>query len=124
MRFLVGLDNRAGGRDALELTRVLASAGDSVLAVTVLYAGPLPLEYALLSEEEAEEAAPIFDQARAKLPDMEVETHAYGGGSPAAILTATAEREAVDAIVVGSPHRGPIGRVMIGSAATDRKSVV
>jgi nucleotide-binding universal stress UspA family protein len=118
MRFLVGLDNRAGGRDALELTRVFASAGDSVLAVTVLYTGPLPLEYALLHEEEADEATPIFDEARAKLPDLEIETRAYGGGSPAAILIATAEREAVDAIVVGSPHRGPIGRVMIGSVAT------
>lgn len=43
MRMLVGYDGSDGGRDALELTRVLAEAmGARVLVVTVLPYGPLP----------------------------------------------------------------------------------
>jgi nucleotide-binding universal stress UspA family protein len=120
MRLLVGLDGRDGGHDALELARVLAAkSGGSIVAVTVLYGGPLPMEYALLSDDEASDAEPIFEAARAKLGgDVAFETRAYGGGSPAAILTNHAERESFDAIVVGSPHRGPLGKALIGSVAS------
>lgn len=119
MRLLVGLDNRDGGKDALELARVLGS-GESASArvVTVLFPGPLPAEYALLPEDEAHGAEPLFEEARQRLEGMDLETHGYGGGSPAGILTRAAEQEDFDAIVVGSPHRGALGRVMIGSVAT------
>jgi nucleotide-binding universal stress UspA family protein len=119
MRLLVGLDNRDGGEDALELARVLSagSRGSAVL-VTVVSTGPLPMEYALLPEEEAHECQPLFAEAEEKLTGLELEVRAYGGGSPAGILTMLAEREKFNAIVVGSPHRGAIGRVMIGSVAT------
>lgn len=119
MRLLVAHDGRDGGRDALELARVLAASdsGASALVVTVLYGGPLPMEYALLPEEEAAEAEAILAEARDVLADLNVETRAYGGGSPAAILTTLAEDEEFDAIVVGSPHRGAIGRVVLGSVA-------
>lgn len=118
MRLLVGLDKREGGADALELARVLSGGEDgSALVATVLYTGPLPLEYAALGDEEAEEAAPLFAKANERLAGLEVETRAYGGGSPAGILTKLAEENGFDAIVVGSPHRGPLGRAMIGSVA-------
>ncbi|MBK5218351.1 MAG: universal stress protein [Thermoleophilia bacterium] len=122
MRLLVAVDKREGAKDALELARVLA-AGEgggaaSALVVTVHFTGPLPMEYALLPGEEAGEAEPLFEQARERLAGMDVETRAYGGGSPAGIITTLAEREGFDAIVVGSPHRGAFGRVMIGSVAT------
>ena len=119
MRLLVAHDGRDGGRDALELARVLAASDPdaSALVVTVLYGGPMPMEYALLPEEEAAEAEAILAEARDVLADLNVETRAYGGGSPAAILTTVAEREEFDAIVVGSPHRGVVGRVVLGSVA-------
>ncbi|MGE5408798.1 MAG: hypothetical protein ACM3NV_09300, partial [Syntrophothermus sp.] len=86
MRLLVGLDGKAGGRDALELTRTLAGVEDSsAVAVAVLFFGPLPMEYALLPTEEADEAAELFAEAREALAGLEVETRAYGGASPAAI---------------------------------------
>ncbi|MFN8217367.1 MAG: universal stress protein [Solirubrobacterales bacterium] len=118
-RLLIGLDGRAGGRDALELARVLLAGVEdpAALAVSVLYFGPLPMEYALLPEEEAEEAGPLFDEARAALPGVQLETRAYGGASPAAILSGILESEDFDGVVVGSPHRGPVGRVLIGSVA-------
>lgn len=120
MRLLIAHDGHDGGRDALALARVLAASDPdaSALVVTVLSAAPLPMEYALLSAEESAEAEPIFEESKEMLPGIAVETHAYGGGSPAAILTTLAEREDFDAIVVGSPHRGAVGRVVLGSVAT------
>lgn len=118
MRVLVGFDGSDGGRDALELARVLGEAtGASALVVTVLPYGPLPIPYEVLAEEEAERARPLFEEARERLGGLEVETRAFGGGTPAGVINDLAEREGVDAIVVGSPHRGPIGRTLIGSVA-------
>jgi nucleotide-binding universal stress UspA family protein len=118
MRILVGYDGSDGGRDALELTRVLAEAtGAGVLVVAVIPYGPLPIPYEILEEEEAERAQPLFDEAREHLGELEVETRAFGGGSPAGVMNDLAEREQVETIVVGSPHRGPVGRTLIGSVA-------
>jgi nucleotide-binding universal stress UspA family protein len=118
MKILVGFDGSEGGRDALEAARLLgAEAGASVMVASVLFSGPLQIDLAGLDEEEAKEAEPLFEQAREKLAGLDVVTRAYGGGSPAAILTLLAEREEFDVIVVGSPHRGPVGRVLVGSVA-------
>lgn len=118
MRLLVAYDGSEGGRDALELARVLCTAtGASALVVDVVYAGPLPMEFALLPDEEAAAAGPAFEIARETLAGIEVETRAYGGGSPAAILTSVAEEEDLDGIVVGSPHRSGLDRVLSGSVA-------
>jgi nucleotide-binding universal stress UspA family protein len=118
MRLLVGYDGSDGGRDALALTRMMAEAtGASVMVVTVLPYGPLPIPYEILEEEEAERAAPLFEEAKGLLGSLEVETRAFGGGTPAGVINDLAEREGVETIVVGSPHRGPIGRTLIGSVA-------
>jgi nucleotide-binding universal stress UspA family protein len=121
MRLLVGFDGSDGGRDALELARVLAASerDASALVVSVLFlvSGPMSIEHPQLSAEEEAVAEPLFEEAREKLSGIDVETRAYGGGSPAEILTILAEEEDFDAIVVGSPHRGAVGRVMIGSVA-------
>jgi nucleotide-binding universal stress UspA family protein len=116
MRLLVGVDDRDGGRDAIELARVLGAG--SAVVVSIIQSGPLPLEYGELSESEALEAAPLLVEARAKLAGVELELRGFAGGSPPGILTTIAEGDSFDAIVVGSPHRGAFGRVMIGSVAT------
>ncbi|HEX6602785.1 MAG TPA: universal stress protein, partial [Solirubrobacterales bacterium] len=90
----------------------------SALLVTVLYPGAIPMDYEIPAGEEPDETRALFAEAREKLPGIEVETQAYEGGSPAGILTRIAEREDFDAIVIGSPHRGALGRVMIGSVAS------
>jgi nucleotide-binding universal stress UspA family protein len=116
MRLLVGYDGSDGGRDALELSRVLAEALEaSVLVVTVLPYGPLPIPYEILDEEEAKRVQPLFEEARERLGELEVETRAFGGGSPAGVINDLAEQEKLGTIVVGSPHRGPVGRTLIGS---------
>ncbi|HEX8754636.1 MAG TPA: universal stress protein [Solirubrobacterales bacterium] len=118
MRLLVGYDGSAGGHDALELARVLcATTGAEALLVTVLPYAPMPVRYALLGEEEARETEPLFAEAREALDGIKVETRTYGGGSPAGVLNDLAEAEKVEMAVVGSPHRGAIGRAVIGSVA-------
>jgi nucleotide-binding universal stress UspA family protein len=117
-RLLAGFDGRDGGRDALELTRVLASAlVADVRVVTVIPYGPLPVPPILLEEGYIPEAQPLLAEARERLSGLSVETRAFGGGTPAGVLTMLAEAEKSDMIVVGSPHRGAIGRALIGSTA-------
>jgi nucleotide-binding universal stress UspA family protein len=73
--------------------------------------------YEILEEKEAERAQPLFEEAKQRLGDLETETRAFGGGSAAGVINDFAEKERVDTVVVGSPHRGPIGRTLIGSVA-------
>lgn len=119
MRFLVGYDGSEGSRDALELARGVAEArGAGVVVVTVVVCGPLPMQYAVLDEEQEQQAEPLFAEATQRLGgDLEVETRAFGGGTPAGVINDLAERESFKSIVVGSPHRGPVGRTLLGSVA-------
>jgi nucleotide-binding universal stress UspA family protein len=119
MRLLAGFDGRDGGRDALELARAIGEpAGADAVVVTVLPYGPLPIDSEPLEGGAAEEAEPLFEEARKRLGGLDhVECRAYGGGSAARVMTDAAEAEAIDLIVVGSPHRGAIGRALIGSVA-------
>jgi nucleotide-binding universal stress UspA family protein len=118
MRLLVGFDGSDGGRDALELARTLgAPAEASALVVTVIPYGPLPVDFEALEEDAAKDTEPLFEEARERLDGMPVETRGFGGGSPAGAITEIAEAEDVDLVVVGSPHRGTIGRALIGSVA-------
>jgi nucleotide-binding universal stress UspA family protein len=118
MRLMAGFDGSAGGRDALELARILgAEAKADVLVVAVIPYGPLPIEFEKLESDAAAQAEPLFAEARERLEGLTVETRGFGGGSPAGVMTEIAEAEAPDAIVVGSPHRGAIGRALIGSVA-------
>lgn len=118
VRLLIGYDGSEGGRDALALARVLGEAtGASALVVTVVPYGPLPIPYEILEEEEAERVRPLLEEARERLGEIQVETRAVGGGSPAGVINDLAERQKSETIVVGSPHRGVLGRVVIGSVA-------
>lgn len=118
MRLMVGVEGGDGGRDALELARLIAGeAKAAVLVVCVIPYGPLPVDFRTLDDDTAAEAEPLLEEARERLEGLEVETRAFGGGSPAGVMTDVAEDEAIDLIVVGSPHRGAIGRALIGSVA-------
>lgn len=116
MRLLVGFDGSDQGRDALELARVLGSEEESsALVVSVLPYEPLPMAFTELERDTDSEAKPLFDEAREKLGGLRVDVRAFGGGSPAGLLTDAAEREGVDVAVVGSSHRGKVGRALLGS---------
>lgn len=115
---MVGVDGRDGGWDAVELTRTMAAAADArVLVVAVIPYGPLPVDFTELEAGATAEAEPLLAEARDRLDGLEVEARAFGGGSAAWVINDIAESEDVDLIVVGSPHRGALGRALIGSVA-------
>lgn len=118
MRLLVGFDGSEGGRDALELARAIGTPAEaSALVVAVIPYGPLPVDFTELEDGGGAEAEPLLEEARERLAGLEVETRSFGGGSPAGVMTELAEAEQVEMIVVGSPHRGALGRALIGSVA-------
>jgi nucleotide-binding universal stress UspA family protein len=118
MRLMVGVDGGDGGRDALELARLIGDEAEAaVLVVCVIPYGPLPVDFRALDDNAAAEAEPLLKEAHERLAGLEVETRAFGGGSPAGVMTGVAEDEEIDLIVVGSPHRGTLGRALIGSVA-------
>jgi nucleotide-binding universal stress UspA family protein len=96
---LVGFDGAAGGRDALELGRVLGSIrGSRVVAA-------MP------------EAGDLAEEARAALEDPEAETEVIGTVSAAKMLIECARRTGAGTLVVGSTRRGKLGRALLGSVA-------
>lgn len=115
---VVGVDGRQGGRDALRLGRQLAEAGGGQLVAVRAF----PYHY-----RPAVKGAPaVEEERRATLAALERElshagiasarTHVVGDSSPARALHRIVERERADLLVVGSTHRGRIGRAMAGRA--------
>lgn len=117
-RIIIGYDERPEARDAVALGRQLAEAmGAQPLLVTVVSYDPSFMGREIFEHALAEDAAQIFAPALEQLADLDVETRAYGGGSPARALHELAEVEGGELIVLGSTHRGPLGRVLPGSVA-------
>ena len=118
-RVLVGYDGSEGAKDAVSLARRLGGGvGAEYRLVNVLpFPGPPPVAGELLGYQEASEWKAFFVEAERVLAGHKVEHQVYVGGSAGKILNDIAENEDFDLIVVGSPHRGAIGRVVLGSVA-------
>lgn len=113
---LIGCDGSEGSRDALELGAVLARSLDAV----PLAASIVPYSNLVLSQEKVDEvvervSAPFLKMAREHLGEFDFENRAALNVSPAAGLDALAEDEDALLIVVGSGHRGTLGRMLLGS---------
>ena len=85
--------------------------------MAVMPYGPLPIGFTELEQDAAKEAEPLLAEAQERLEGLDFKTQAFGGGSAAWVMSDYAERGEVDLIVVGSPHRGALGRVFVGSVA-------
>jgi nucleotide-binding universal stress UspA family protein len=96
---LVGFDGTEGGRDALELGRVLSSIRDARCIVAM------------------PDAENLASEAREALEDPDAEVRDIGLLSPATMLVEAAKSEAAGTLVVGSTRRGKIGRALVGSTA-------
>jgi nucleotide-binding universal stress UspA family protein len=115
-RLLLGYDGSKGARDAVELCRAIAPADAYVAAVDVLpYPGAPSETFKLMTSADFPMPEDFFAPVTLRLPGREVATFTYVGDSPAHVFEHHAARERLDLIVVGSPHRGAIGRVVLGS---------
>jgi nucleotide-binding universal stress UspA family protein len=116
---VVGVDGRQGGRDALRLAGKLAEAGGGDLVAARVF--PHQHRPALARSpgvaEERESTQVALDRELADLGMSAARTHVVGDTSPARALHRIAERERADVLVVGSAHRGAVGRVLGGDVA-------
>jgi nucleotide-binding universal stress UspA family protein len=119
---IIGYDGSANGDDALALGAVLADClAAKPLVATVVpdpYREHLPggenLDAAWRKRSEA-----ILAAARARLGEIEAETRAIDDDFPAHALRELAEAVQAIAIVLGSPHRGRLGRLLVGGVGTE-----
>jgi nucleotide-binding universal stress UspA family protein len=117
---VVGIDGRAGGRDALALAeRLRRLYGGKLIAV---HAYPYNL---FVGRGETPDLETIMHRNADDLVAYELERAGVGAhgvampdGSPGRALHKAAEWHGADLIVVGSDHHGPIGRVLAGDVTT------
>jgi nucleotide-binding universal stress UspA family protein len=115
-KIVVGVDAREGGRDALALAAGLARTFGGDLVAVHAY----PYDYYVSRGASADFEAVMHDAAQETLntelerAGVTADAVAIPTGSPGAALHRVAARRDADLIVVGSAHRGRIGRVLAG----------
>ena len=114
-QIVVGVDGRAGGRDAIALARLLvAAAGELTLAHVVPGdAHASRVASAAYEAPEAEQAEALLETVR---EETGVEAHLRwrGSSSVGRGLHELCELIGADLVAVGSSRRGLLGRVLIG----------
>jgi nucleotide-binding universal stress UspA family protein len=112
---VVGVDGTKSGLDAVALAARLARAtGDPMLVVSVYPDGSRGVGEASAVHKETSAA---LDAARRLLESVPAEFRTVGSTSAARGLTEFGEQVDARALVVGSTHRGALGRVLSGSTA-------
>ncbi|HEX6695542.1 MAG TPA: universal stress protein [Solirubrobacteraceae bacterium] len=116
---IVGVDGRGGGRDALALAASLHGVFGS--AVVAVHAYPLDYYRGRLADGEYEQV--VHDRAvevvREEVEHAGVSARAFvvADRSPGRALHRAATAHDADLIVVGSAHRGRVGRVLAGDVS-------
>jgi nucleotide-binding universal stress UspA family protein len=110
---IAGVDGFDGGRDAAALARALGS--ERVTLVHSYPADGFPSRAYLAGYEGIlrEDAVRVLEATRLELA-TDAEIVAVPDGSPARALQHAAQEAGADLIVVGSAHRGAVGRVLLG----------
>jgi nucleotide-binding universal stress UspA family protein len=102
---IVGYDGQPQAADALALGALLARSSD----------GRLLIAHAHNVGESTTFGGALFDASRQVPYGVRVETRAVAHDTPAAALATLADEEHADVVVVGSSHRGALGRALLGS---------
>jgi nucleotide-binding universal stress UspA family protein len=113
---VVGIDGLQGGRNALALARRIGDlTGAELVALHVYPYEPFPLR-GLRTDVEAlarEEAEGLLEGQLAEV-GVRARAIATAETSPARGLHRVADELDADLLVVGAPHRGPVGRIVAG----------
>lgn len=118
---VVGFDGSEHARDALALGRTLAATLRTRLIVVNAYT-PQELLWASGTAQplDEQERKHVMDAAEAELSEQDrYELRSVASPSAAGALHATAESEQAQVIVVGSTHRGTLGRVLLGTVTQE-----
>lgn len=118
-KILIGYDGSERGEDALALGALLATALDAtpLVALAVAYPDHLLSIAELEPTAQAQAAAPL-EHAADRLAPLAIETRTLIDDSAGHALHALAETEKPVVIVIGSPHRAALGRVLLGSVGS------
>jgi nucleotide-binding universal stress UspA family protein len=119
-KIVIGFDGTDSGEDALALGMLLARATGDVPLVAVIHPQEYPIgvgrvdaEWVAYMRERAEQ---LLGRARRLLgADAGAEFREVSAPSESRGLHELAERERAELVVVGSSHRGPLGRTYPGS---------
>jgi nucleotide-binding universal stress UspA family protein len=116
--YIAGYDGSQAGRAAVRFaTRLAAATGAKVVAATV-HPSTAHLHGRIAADPADQLNAEARRQATELLEQLDVEgieRLAIGADSPAHGLHAAAEEREASLLVVGTTHRGPAGRLVIGS---------
>jgi nucleotide-binding universal stress UspA family protein len=117
---VIGFDGTDSGEDALALGLLLARATGAVPLVAVVHPQEYPIGVGRVDAEWVaymhERATGLLDRARRLLgEDAGAEYRELGAPSESRGLHELAEEEQAEVVVVGSSHRGPLGRTYPGS---------
>jgi nucleotide-binding universal stress UspA family protein len=116
---VVGVDGLPGGRDALALAQRIGDlAGGELVAVHVYPYEPFPLR-GLRTDIEAlaQQEAQALLEGQLTEAGVQAKAIATPETSPGRGLQRIADGLDADLIIIGSPHRGPLGRVVAGDTA-------
>ena len=109
-RIIVGFDGGRESRDALRLGAAFANLVHAELIVTAVLDSPREFDTMAARYFDT-----VFDEARRELPDGDFGTRRVRGVSAPVGLRDVAVAEQAELIVIGSTHRGFLGRVVPGS---------
>ncbi len=112
---LVGVDCRPSGRDAIALAKRLVEPHGAITLAHVYsgsYTPSRPISPGVVREEG--QAAGERLEAERREADIEAELVTIQAPTPGRGLHELAEEQHADLLVLGSCHRGPFGRAMLG----------
>lgn len=113
---LIGVDGRAGGRDAIALAGRL-SAPSASFTLAHVECGPISWWEHQIGEERVFDRSASMLAAERERAAIRAEIVCVGSTEPAQGLHDLAEERAADLIVVGSSRHASLGRVLLGDDA-------
>jgi len=119
-KIIVGVDGSDRSTDALALASSLAhrTAAEIVLARAYPYDAAAQLGASMRRHDLREEAQQILDRLRERADTtLRITTRTIADRSPSRALHTLAEIEDASLVVIGSSHRGAVGRVFAGTTA-------
>ena len=117
-KILVGYVDDEGSRDALALAQRLAlSEPGELLVASVLSYAPLPIDVEGYAEAVDDHFERLAQAAAAQLGERGFEHLRLNDASAPRALARAAEEHGAELVVIGSTHRGQLGRIFPGSVA-------